>query len=145
MGDAQQFIGRWRLTSWTAVHDDGRMEYRPPFGDRQQGVVMFGSDGWVAVQIAATARPTMSGPDPFSAPESEQAKAFATYLAYVASYEVRQDDLQLKIDLSLYPQWVGAAQVRQYRFDDGELILRPPPVETAGQHSTHELRWRRES
>ena len=42
---------------------------------------MFGADGWAAVQIAATDCPAMSGVDPFTAPEIEQARAYATYLA----------------------------------------------------------------
>ena len=142
MDDDRRFIGRWRLVSWTAVYDDGRVEH--PVGDRPRGFVMFGSDGWAAVQIQATDRPTMSGPDPFAAPASEQARAFATYLAYVARYEVGEDALELAVELSLYPQWVGTTQVRRYLFDDGELVLRPPPVEIEGHLCTHELRWVRE-
>jgi hypothetical protein len=142
MGDDRQFTGRWRLVSWTAVYDDGRVEH--PFGDRPRGFVLFGSDGWAAVQIEATERPTMSRRDPSAAPGSEQARAFATYLAYVARFEVREDAVALEVELSLNPQWVGTTQVRKYLFDDGELVLRPPPVEVGGQLCTHELRWVRD-
>ena len=98
------------------------------------------------MQIAATERPEMSGRDPFGAPESEQARAFATYLAYAARYEVHEDSVELHVELSLHPPWVGTTQVRQFAFDDdGELVLRPPVVETPGGRVAHELRWRRAS
>lgn len=142
MEDARQLIGRWRLVSWTAVDDEGRGEH--PVGDRPQGFAVFLPDGLAAVQVAATDRPAMSGIDPFAAPESEQARAFATYLAYVARYEVRQDLVVLKPEMSLWPNQLGTEQVRRYRFEDGELVLQPPPVEIRGRRLTHELRWRRE-
>src|SRR3954462_12525462 len=81
---------------------------------------------------------------PFAAPASEQARAFATCLVYVAGFEVSEDALELEVELSLYPQWVGTTQVRQYLLDNGELVLRPPPVEIAGQLCTRELRWLRD-
>jgi hypothetical protein len=141
MNDPRQLIGRWRLVLWTAVDDEGRVEY--PMGDRPQGFAVFLPDGWAAVQVAATERPAMSGPDPFAAPEAEQARAYATYLAYVARYEVDQDVVVLKLEMSLWPQ-LGTEQVRRYRFQDEELVLQPPPVEFSGRRLTHELRWRRE-
>jgi hypothetical protein len=143
MADARDLVGRWRLVSWIAVHDDGRVEH--PVGDRPQGVAVLGADGWMAVQVAATARPTMSSPDPFSATESEQAQAFATYLAYVARYEVHGDELQLSLEMSLYPQWAGTTQWRGYRFDGDELVLRPPPVDLGGRRVVSEIRWQRDA
>jgi hypothetical protein len=62
----------------------------------------------------------------------------------VARFEVREDAVALEVELSLNPQWVGTTQVRKYLFDDGELVLRPPPVEVGGQLCTHELRWVRD-
>ena len=53
--------------------------------------------------------------------------------------------MELHVELSLHPPWVGTTQVRRYAFDDGELVLRPPVVETPGGRVTHELRRRRES
>ncbi len=113
-------------------------------GDCPRGVAVFLPDGWAAVQIAATDRPAMSGVDPFAAPESEQARAYATYLAYVARYAVRQDLVVLELEMSLWPNQLGTEQVRRYRFEDGDLVLQPPPVEVGGRRLTHELRWRRE-
>jgi hypothetical protein len=142
MDDARQLVGRWRLVSWTAVDDEGRVEH--PLGDRPQGFAVFLPDGWAAVQVAATDRPAIRGPDPFAAPEAEQARAYATYLAYVARYEVRQDVVVLKVEMSLWPNQLGTDQVRRYRFHDDDLVLQPPPVEFSGRRLSHELRWRRE-
>ena len=143
MSDAEQLVGRWRLVSWTAVDGEGRVAH--PMGDRPDGVGVYLPDGWMAVQVAATDRPAPSGSDAFAVPEPEQARAFATYLAYAGRYAVRGDTVVHRVEMSLYPQWVGTEQVRRYRFDDGELVLRPPPVESHGRVVTHELRWRRES
>jgi hypothetical protein len=140
--DAPRLVGRRRLVSWTAVDEEGRSEH--PVGDRPRGVAVFLPDGWAAVQIAATDRPAMSGVDPFAAPESEQARAYATYLAYVARYAVRQDLVVVELEMSLWPNQLGTEQVRRYRFEDGDLVLQPPPVEVGGRRLTHELRWRRE-
>jgi Lipocalin-like domain len=142
MPNAQQFIGRWRLVSWSAVDDEGRVEH--PVGDRPQGFAVLMPDGWAAVQVAFTNRPAMAGPDPFTADEAEQARAYATYLAYVSRYEVREDVLVLDVEMSLWPNQLGTQQVRRYRFEDGELLLQLPPVESGGRRLTHELRWRRD-
>jgi len=142
MQNVQQFIGRWRLVSWTAVDDEGRVEH--PVGDRPQGFAVFMPHGGGAVQVAATNRPVMAGPDPLAADEAEQARAYATYLAYVARYEVREDVLVLNVEMSLRPNQLGTEQMRRYRFEDGELLLQAPPVEFGGRRLTHKLRWRRD-
>lgn len=50
----------------------------------------------------------------------------------------------LRLELSRWPNQRGTEQVRRYRFEDGDLVLQPPPVEVGGRRLTHELRWRRE-
>ncbi len=50
----------------------------------------------------------------------------------------------LRLELSRWPNQRGTEQVRRYRFEDGEPVLRPPPLEVGGRRLTHELRWRRE-
>lgn len=138
--EAEALIGRWELLSWEARDDDGGVTR--PFGDRPRGLIVCLPDGWAAAQIAASDRPERVG-DPAAGPDEQRARAYGTYLAYAGPYEIRGDTVVIRAQISLYPEFLGAEQVRQVSFEDGDLVLRTPRVPLGGQAAVHELRWRR--
>lgn len=139
--DPSTLLGHWRLLSWEAVDDDGRVSH--PFGERPTGQIICLPDGWAAAQIAASGRPESVG-DPAGGPVEDRARAYGTYLAYAGRYEVRGDTVVIRPEVSLYPEFLGSEQVRHVAFEDGDLVLRTPRVPLAGRTAVHELRWRRE-
>ena len=138
--EPESLIGRWELLSWDAIDDDGGVTH--PFGEQPSGLIICLPDGWAAAQIAASGRPDSIG-DPVSGPVEERARAYGSYLAYAGRYEIREDTVVIRAQVSLYPEFLGAEQVRQVEFRDGDLVLRTPRVPLGGQAAVHELRWRR--
>lgn len=130
--------GTWRLMSWRRVAHDGGVTY--PFGDDATGILMYGSDGRMAVQMTAARRPGVPTSDPLGGDADARAAAYSTCLAYFGSYEVRGDSVVHRIDASLYPNWSGAEQVRSVELDGDRLVLRTPPAAVV-----NEMAWMRES
>ena len=71
--------------------------------------------------------------------EEERAAAFSTYLSYCGTYEVEGDVVVHHIEMSLFPNWVGGEQKRQFEPSDDKLVLRTPPLETGGDVIVNEL------
>jgi len=48
-------------------------------------------------------------------------------VAYAGRYEVKGDKVCHHIDVSFFPNWVGGANVRNYKFEGKILILTTQP------------------
>jgi hypothetical protein len=129
--------GTWRLLSWRRVAQDGSITY--PFGDDAAGILMYGGDGRMAVQMTASRRPGLPTSDPLGGDADSRAAAYSTCLAYFGSYEVQGESVIHRIDASLYPNWSGAEQVRPFALDGDRLVLRTPPAAVV-----NEMAWMRE-
>ncbi|MDA0160137.1 lipocalin-like domain-containing protein [Solirubrobacter ginsenosidimutans] len=135
--------GVWRLVAWRRIAGDGEVSY--PLGDNATGTLMYSASGRMAVQLTAAGRPKLHTDDPLGGDESERAAAYSTCLAYVGSYVVQGDTVVHTIDQCLYPNWAGAEQSRPFTYDNGELVLRTPPMVTATGTVVNELAWAREA
>ena len=69
--------------------------------------------------------------------------AFESYQAYYGRYKIdeREHVVTHTVIQSLLPNLVGTEQRRQYKFKDGKLILRTPPILIGGRRLTGELVW----
>jgi Lipocalin-like domain len=134
--------GVWRLVAWRRIASDGTVSH--PLGDDAQGMLVYTPNGRMAVQLTAAGRAPLKTDDPLGGDVNERAEAYSTCLAYVGRYEVRDDTVVHTIDASLYPNWSGAEQSRPFTFEDDELVLRTPPMETAAGTVINELAWARE-
>jgi hypothetical protein len=139
---AQQLIGHWRLTQWRSTAN-GDAEVHFPFGENPSGSLVYGADGWVSVQIVAQDRPRFTVDDPHGGPAEEHAAAYLTCLAYCGRWEIREDRVVHRIEISLYPNWEGQEQVRLFELTDRTLVLRTPPITMNGVPFTTELEWTR--
>jgi hypothetical protein len=137
-----ELSGVWKLVTWRRVASDGTVGY--PLGDNASGMLVYTADGRMAVQLAAADRPSLDTDDPLGGDERDRAAAYSTCLAYFGRYEVRGDTVVHWIDVSLFPNWSGAEQSRPFTCEDGELVLRTPPMETAAGTVVNELAWARE-
>jgi hypothetical protein len=115
----EQFIGTWKLVSIESV--ESRL-----FGDRPVGILMYDSDGNVAVQIMRNPRPDLAGGPAFP-PAKEVQVAYKGYYAYYGTWEVneREGTIVHHLEGSLRPGDVGKDFVRAYKFTENRLALTP--------------------
>lgn len=73
----------------------------------------------------------------------EKVQAFDAYFSYCGRYEVRGENVIHHVEVSLFPNWIGKSQERQYRFAQDQLILSAPPVLIDGMERAAHLIWRK--
>jgi hypothetical protein len=135
--------GTWKLIAWRRTGADESVDY--PLGPDAQGQLIYTVDGRMAVQITRAARPALATDDPLGGDTAAQAAAYSSYLAYFGTYEVDGESVVHHVDGSLFPNWSGEKQVRPFAAQDGELILRTPPMaDGSGATVVNELVWTRE-
>lgn len=134
-----QLLGRWRIVDWIQRYDDGREHY--PLGRSPQGFIQYDRDRMFCF-LCAGERSRLSGAQ-WTAPEAEKAAAYASCLAYSGTYEIAGDEILHKVDLSLYPNWVGTTQRRRAVIREGRLALTARLEQGTPEARTAELIWER--
>ncbi len=141
MSIEERFWGTWELMAWYMEDADGARIY--PFGEDPTGYIVYTTEGMVSVNMMQSDRPALGVP-------SDQARALKTlyangrgdevgpehlgllglyfqaaagYLAYCGTFDVIGDTVVHHLDAALFPEWVGDDQVRQFVFEDDQLIL----------------------
>jgi len=139
---ADSLKGTWDLVAWRRIAADGTVSY--PLGADARGQLIYTADGIMAVQITAEGRPTVPTDDPLGGDTAARAGAYSTYLAYFGTYEVSGEQVIHHLDGSLFPNWSGEEQARDLACEDGDLVLRTPPMQLAdGTTVVNELAWSR--
>lgn len=137
-----KLVGRWRLVSWSSQNEEGARTF--PLGERLEGSLVYTRGGWVITMVAPEDRAKLSTEDLVGGSEGERAAAFSTFISYCGTYEVEGEIVVHRVEMSLFPNWVGAEQKRHFKVSDTELVLRTPPVNVGGEVVVNELRWTRE-
>jgi hypothetical protein len=135
------FVGTWRLISWEDETEAG--EKRCPFGPNPKGYIIYSADGYMSVVLCWAHRARFAGDDPFGGTPEEKVSAYDSYVSYCGRYEVQEDRVIHKVELSKFPNWYGNDQVRFYRFDGNRLILTTPLMLNDGQKRVSRLIWER--
>jgi len=81
------------------------------------------------------------GGDLMSGTPEEEAQAEETYLSYCGRYELQEDKVIHHIELSLFPNWVGADQERLVELRGNRLTLSTHPLLIKGKQQTAHLIW----
>ncbi len=113
--------GRWRVLSWVQRYDDGREVY--PVGQSPCGFLQYDDDGRLAAMISRADRAPFTTGGQWNASAEEKARAYDTFLCYSGTYELDGDLLTHHVDLSLFPNWIGATQKRRGNIADGRLNI----------------------
>lgn len=137
---AQELLGTWRLVSWTQRRGE---EEILPMGEDPLGWITYTNYGWMSVNIMRRDRPHMRSGDFVTASDDEKAAAFASYLGYAGTYELRGDRVLHRIACASYPNWTGQEQVRHARLSEGLLTLDAAARVVDGVSVTARLVWRR--
>lgn len=137
----EDFIGSWQLIDYvTRLADGTQIE---PLGAAPYGLGTYTADGWMSAHLMRRDRPSLGSARPALdriAPDLLVTTA-AGYIGYAGRYTIDAPAGRVihHVETALLPDWIGTDMIREYRFEDGILTLRPPAV--SGARSI--LRWRR--
>lgn len=144
----QQITGTWVLKSYVETNmDTGEKTY--PMGQAPSGFIMYTSDGYMSAQISGTGRERFEKNDMFGGTAKEYTAAGQSYLAYSGPYVIDPvaHKLTHTISVSLYPNWAGLNQVRNFRVEDDKRLYLSfeRPQMSRGAMRTADLVWERAS
>jgi Lipocalin-like domain len=135
-------IGTWRLVSWeNRSVVDGEVSY--PLGKDAVGYIMYDADGYMSVAIMRPDRAKFAAGDLLRASVEERAQAAGTYVSYCGRYEFRGDTVVHRVELSLFPNWIGVEQERLVEVMGERLMLSTRPILLGGVQRTAHLIWER--
>jgi hypothetical protein len=135
-------VGTWRLVSWeNRSVGDGEVSH--PLGKDAVGYIMYGPDGYMSVAIMRPDRARFAAGDLLGGSVEERARAAETYVSYCGRYEFRGDTVVHRVELSLFPDWVGIEQERLVEVEGDRLTLSTRPILLGGVQRTAHLIWER--
>ncbi len=134
-------IGTWRLVSWENRDENGHITY--PLGKDALGYIIYNPDGYMFVAIMRPDRLKFAAGDLLSGSTEERAQAAATYVSYCRRYEFRGETVVHRVELSLFPNWVGVGQERLLELRGNRLTLSTRPILLGGMQRTAHLIWER--
>jgi hypothetical protein len=139
--DVQKFIGAWKLISVETRKENGELFRR----GHRTGYLLYNSGGYMSVSFMKEGRPTFASGDMRGGTVEEKIAAVEGYVSYCGRFEVRGEKVVHKIEVSLFPNWIGMSQERLYEFEGSQLTLSTPLMLLGGrQLSTHVI-WERAS
>jgi hypothetical protein len=142
---AERLVGAWVLEAYEAEEPDGSL--RAPFGPAPVGLLVYGADGRMAVQVMDPRRPRWERRAPEDERRRQLTAAVDGYIAYAGRYEVEDGAVPTvvhHVEISLVPNWVDRPQRRTAVLDGDRLQLTAQPLEVAGRTTIPRLTWRRD-
>ena len=135
-------VGTWKLLSCEHTFDDGSRWL--PFGERPSGRLVYAPSGHMMVMLMRRGRKPAGSGQIFDAKASERAAAADGFLAYSGRCELDRGRVVHHVDLSLFPNWVGTAQMRTYRLKGDRVTFETRRFLARGRYQTAALTWKRE-
>lgn len=122
-------VGTWRLVRATSRDADGK-DLPPPYDGFGMGRVVLSAEGRMMVVVCDSRRELPPGTK-------------REYGSYCGNYTFDGTTLVTRVDAALDPNRIGTDQVRGVRFEDGLMVLRPPPRPHGAGEEHRELYWQR--
>jgi len=120
-------IGTWRLVR-AASRDANGNELPAPYGGQPSGRVVLGADGRMMAVTCDGRREIPGG-------------GKREYNSYCGNYTFDGKQLITRVDACSDPGRLGSDQVRDVRFENGLMVLRPPARTYGGAVEQRELHW----
>jgi hypothetical protein len=135
-------LGSWTLISFVRRID---WEFRTHMlGDHPAGLISYQPDGHMSAILMKRDRPWSDGRKFLESSVEQQASAASVFSAYGGRYTVGDGVVTHHVEVSLWPEHVGADLVRTISWDQGDLLLTTAPLSTpSGRRLDDQLRWRR--
>ncbi|OUL28308.1 lipocalin-like domain-containing protein [Nostoc sp. 106C] len=134
-------VGTWKLLSCETRTANGQIFY--PLGDNPSGYIIYTDNGYVSVAMMRANRPQFQAGDIAAGTVEEKVAAADSYISYCGTYEFQADKVIHHVEVSFFPNWVGANQVRFAQFNGEQLTLRTPPILVNGIEIVGNLIWQR--
>jgi hypothetical protein len=139
--DKKRWFGTWRLEACEFRSLRGVTTY--PYGKSPTGYIMYLEPDRMAVAFGNGNRPAFATEDMLGGTDQEKSAAFESYVSYCGTFQVGEKSVVHRIEVSLFPNWVGTSQERLYRFEGNILDLSTMPFLIKGEQQTAHLIWRR--
>jgi hypothetical protein len=136
MATASDFVGTWKLVDYSFLYEDGRIE--KPWGENVVGYLLYSAEGYMSGNLSPAGRRH----NVEKAPERKSTRK-RDYIAYAGPYTVEKDTVTHHVEVSLFPNWLGTAQLRYHKLEGDTLVLRTPPVLSGDGMVAVQLTWRR--
>jgi hypothetical protein len=137
-------IGSWSLIEAMTVQTDGRTGPWDGHARPYSGLIIYGADGVMAVQIATARAPMASDGDLNALTAEQQLAYFHSYYAYYGQYKFDpvQSVVTHFVKSSLDPTETGIVYHRKVKLDGDIVTLTTmEPNDASGSHNV--LNWRR--
>ena len=136
-------IGAWVLDDFRITFSDGRDPVFP-FGPDAIGQITYTESGHMSAVLSRANRPLLTASrleTTGSAPDSEKARAFDSYLSYGGTWYLEGDDVVHHVTHALSPNLVGQDNRRHITVGDHAVTLSYRLVAKSGVERTYSLRW----
>ncbi len=131
---ADDFIGTWKLIDYSFLHEDCTVE--KPWGDHVVGYLLYSAEGYMSGNLSPAGRKHN-----VEQPDTQKARRKRDYIAYAGPYTVEGDTVTHHVEVSLFPNWLGTAQLRYHKREGNMLTLRTPPVPAGDDVVAVQLTW----
>ncbi len=137
MATASDFVGTWKLLDYSFLYDDRRVE--KPWGENVVGYLLYSSEGYMSGNLSPAGRRHNNVEKAGDRKPSRK----RDYIAYAGPYTVKGDTVTHHVEVSLFPNWLGTAQLRYHKLEGDTLVLRTPPVLSDDGMVAVQLTWQR--
>jgi hypothetical protein len=133
---ASDFVGTWKLVDYSFLHEDGTVE--KPWGDHVVGYLLYSAEGYMSGNLSPAGRKHK-----IEMTEAQKSRRKRDYIAYAGPYTVKDDTVTHHVEVSLFPNWLGTAQLRYHKREGNRLILRTPPIPSGDSVVAVQLTWQK--
>ncbi len=140
-----ELVGTWQLLSYIEVPIKGADSIFP-MGQSPKGLLMYGADGFMSVQISSSERSQYASDDRYLANEKEIQEQVKGFIAFAGSYKIDNNNaiVQYSITTSSFPNWEGQFQERKIDFEGDILYLKSvEPILSDGIMVNSYMTWQR--
>jgi hypothetical protein len=124
-------FGTWKLKSLETRASDGSVSY--PWGKETLGYVIFSPEGYFSVAIMNANRKRFPSQDMKGGSLEERANAADSYISYSGPCEIEKNRFRVKVEVSLFPNWVEGFQDRYYKIEGKTLSISTTPTLVSGK------------
>lgn len=135
-------VGTWRLIACEHRLSDGRVTR--PFGPKPRGRLIYTAEGRMIVMLMDPCRPPARSGQLFEAAEPELVLAARGFVAYSGRWRVLGGKVVHRVEMSLFPNWVGTSQVRAFSIRGRRVTFSTRAFCVRGVKQTARLVWERE-
>jgi hypothetical protein len=80
----------------------------------------------------------------FEATDEEHARSARGFIAYSGTWRIRGTKVLHRVDVSLFPNWIGSTQIRTFEVRGRRVRFSTRAFEVNGVRQTAQLVWERE-